>query len=254
MKSAIGSPHAKSATLGLLVTRLARATAFARGLRKVGVAALAVCLYATLDGFAVPAQARCVIAGQMRYDIPNHLCMEAQQTGCVQSLLTPQQYANCLQANAAARARGEQCMINGMLRLDLSPQQCEVARSIGAPAWPNPAPLPPSPSVPPPQPPPFAGPPRAAPGPTPYPPGPPIPQPRSTDSLCSGYAQQAVSDFRNNRDRPRCLRVMLQDRRRWSEDFNGHYYWCTTVPPSQRMNEIKMRSDLLNNCRGGGTL
>jgi hypothetical protein len=105
--------------------------AFARGLRKVGVAALAICGYAALDGIAIPAQARCLVQGMMRYDIPDHVCLEAQRTGCVQSLLTPQAYANCLQAVGASRDRGQQCVINGVLRMDIPLQYCGEAQRTG---------------------------------------------------------------------------------------------------------------------------
>jgi len=107
------------------------AQGLARGLRKVGVAALAICGIATLDGIAIPAQARCLIYGQWRHDIPDHLCLEAQRTGCVQSMLSPQQYANCLQAVGMAQRSGQQCVINGMLRLDIPMQYCLEAQTTG---------------------------------------------------------------------------------------------------------------------------
>ena len=90
-------------------------------------------MFALLGVLAVstPAQARCLIAGVWRYDIPDGYCLEAQRTGCVRAMLTPEQYTNCLAANRQAEANGSLCIIAGRVRNDLSPQDCEEAKATG---------------------------------------------------------------------------------------------------------------------------
>jgi hypothetical protein len=79
---------------------------------------------------ATPAQARCLIGGQIRNDIPEgNDCLEAQRTGCVQRLLTPAQYTSCLQANKAANDSGKTCIIGGRIRNDLSAQDCQEGKA-----------------------------------------------------------------------------------------------------------------------------
>ena len=78
-----------------------------------------------------PAQARCLIAGAMRNDIPDNDCLEAQRTGCVRHLLTEQQYVNCLAANKRAMEQRQICVIGGVIRNDLSPLDCKEAKATG---------------------------------------------------------------------------------------------------------------------------
>src|SRR5215813_11797530 len=86
MKSVI-SKHAKLASLGL-AKGLVRAVAVASmvvtfgvgsigssGLGLLGVSGLAISV-------ATPARANCLIGGEMRSDIPDSDCLEAQRTGC----------------------------------------------------------------------------------------------------------------------------------------------------------------------------
>jgi hypothetical protein len=81
---------------------------------------------------ATPAQARCLIGGQIRDDIPDgNECLEAQRTGCVRNLLTPDQYTSCLQANKAANDSGKTCIIGGKIRNEFSAQDCEEAKATG---------------------------------------------------------------------------------------------------------------------------
>jgi hypothetical protein len=75
-----------------------------------------------------PAHARCFIAGQARDDISDGDCVEAQRTGCVRRLLTPDQYTNCLAAN---RNKRPSCVLNGVVRDDLSAQDCQEAMATG---------------------------------------------------------------------------------------------------------------------------
>jgi hypothetical protein len=76
---------------------------------------------------ATPAQARCLIGGEMRYDIHTSDCLEAQRTGCVRSMLTSVQYKNCLRANQGRK----DCIIGGKVRNDLSELDCEEAKATG---------------------------------------------------------------------------------------------------------------------------
>jgi hypothetical protein len=80
---------------------------------------------------ATPAQARCLIGGEIRQDIPDRYCLEAQRTGCVRALLTPDQYKSCLDENKKALASGRGCIIGGVVRNDLSALDCEEAKATG---------------------------------------------------------------------------------------------------------------------------
>jgi hypothetical protein len=82
-------------------------------------------------GIATPAQANCLINGQIRSDISDDDCLEAQRTGCVRHLLTPQQYTSCLQDNARAISSGQVCVIDGMRRAEFNAQDCEEAKATG---------------------------------------------------------------------------------------------------------------------------
>ena len=128
--------HAKSASLGL-AKGLFRAAAVAftvlsfgvgsigpSGLGLLGVSGLAITV-------AAPAQARCLLGGQIRNDIPDGDCLEAQRTGCVRHLLTPDQYTSCLQANKSANVSGRTCIIGGIVHNELSAQDCEEAKATG---------------------------------------------------------------------------------------------------------------------------
>jgi hypothetical protein len=128
--------HAKSASLGL-VKGLVRAAAVAfmiasfgvrsigsSGLGLLGVSGLAITV-------AAPAQARCLLGGQIRNDIPDGDCLEAQRTGCVRHLLTPDQYTSCLQANKSANVSGRSCIIGGIVHNELSAEDCEEAKATG---------------------------------------------------------------------------------------------------------------------------
>ena len=134
MKSVI-STHAKSASLGL-AKGLVRAAAVASmvvtfgvgsvgsigpsGLGLLGVIGLAITA-------ATPVQARCLIGGAMRNDIRDSDCLEAQRTGCVRSMLTPDQYISCLHAQEGR----EDCIIGGRVRNDLSKLDCAEAKATG---------------------------------------------------------------------------------------------------------------------------
>ena len=136
MKSVISS-HAKSVSLGLAMG-LVRAAAVASmvvtsgvgsigpsGLGLLGVSGLAITA-------ATPAQARCLVGGVMRNDIADGDCEEAKRTGCVRSMLTPNQYIACLQANKAAYESGRKdCIIGGKNRNDLNELDCAEAKATG---------------------------------------------------------------------------------------------------------------------------
>lgn len=94
------------------------------GLGLLGVSGLAISV-------AAPAQARCLLGGQMHNEIPDGDCLEAQRTGCVRHLLTPDQYTSCLQANTSANASGKTCIIGGIVHNELSAQDCEEAKATG---------------------------------------------------------------------------------------------------------------------------
>jgi hypothetical protein len=131
MKSVI-STHAKSAFLRL-AKGLVRAAAVASmivtfsfgsigsyGLGWLGVSGLAITV-------ATPAQANCLLGGAIRTDIPDSDCLEAQRTGCVRHLLTPDQYISCLKAQETA----DLCIIGGKVRNDLSSLDCAEAKATG---------------------------------------------------------------------------------------------------------------------------
>jgi hypothetical protein len=69
-----------------------------QGLTKGWSRAAAVASMAVVSGLttiavtATPAQTRCLLAGEMRNDIADNDCLEAQRTGCVRRMLTPNQY------------------------------------------------------------------------------------------------------------------------------------------------------------------
>ena len=131
------SIHARRASLGL-AKGLVRASAAAfmvvsfgvgsaglSGVGLLGVSGLAITV-------ATPAQARCLIGGQLRNDIPDgDDCLEAQRTGCVRHLLTPDQYTSCLQANKSANVSGRSCIIGGIVHNELNARDCEEAKATG---------------------------------------------------------------------------------------------------------------------------
>lgn len=78
---------------------------------------------------ATTAHARCLIGGNMREDIANGDCLEAQRTGCIRSKLNREQYTNCLAANKPFK--GKKCVLDGKVRGDLNDQDCEEAKATG---------------------------------------------------------------------------------------------------------------------------
>ena len=108
---------------------------------KLGAAKLvrASAVVATLvigSGLAItgstPAEARCLIGGEIRTDIPaGNDCLEAQRTGCVQRLLTQEQYRRCLRDNQVANSSGRTCIIGGVIRNDLSALDCQEGKATG---------------------------------------------------------------------------------------------------------------------------
>jgi hypothetical protein len=78
-----------------------------------------------------PARADCLLNGQIRRDISNADCLEAQRTGCVRGMLTGEQYINCLRANEQVQKSGQACIIGGVIRNDLSARDCREAKSTG---------------------------------------------------------------------------------------------------------------------------
>src|SRR3954468_6805507 len=52
--------------------------------------------------FATPAQAWCLLGGEMRNNVADSDCPEAQRTGCVRNRLDANQYRNCMQVNREA--------------------------------------------------------------------------------------------------------------------------------------------------------
>jgi len=81
--------------------------------------------------FATSAQAWCLLSGDMRNDVADSDCPEAQRTGCIRRRLTPDQYRNCIQANRELEQSGRVCMIGGTFRRDLSLRDCEEAKRTG---------------------------------------------------------------------------------------------------------------------------
>jgi hypothetical protein len=134
MKSVVSTP-AKSALLGrsgLVRAAIAISITAASSAGSIGLSG-----FGSLGAFGLeitastPAQARCLIGGAMRNDIADNDCLEAQRTGCVRHMLTPDQYRNCLQANEAANASGRQCIIGGIIHAELSAEDCAEGKATG---------------------------------------------------------------------------------------------------------------------------
>jgi hypothetical protein len=113
---------------------LVRATAVAAAATTISVGSIGLSVTGLVGGAAftvatvTPAHARCLIGSVRRDDISDDDCLEAQRTGCVRHMLTPEQYTNCLAANKNKRAS---CILNGTVRDDLSAADCEEARATG---------------------------------------------------------------------------------------------------------------------------
>ena len=107
--------------------------AFAGGAGVVGPSATAIGISgATLVALSSsPAQARCLLNGQIRNDITSNDCLEAQRTGCVRSMLNAEQYVNCLEANRRVQKSGQACIIGGVIRNELSAADCREGKSTG---------------------------------------------------------------------------------------------------------------------------
>ena len=73
---------------------------------------------------ASPAKARCLVAGQIRDDISDVDCPEAQHTGCIRSKLSPAKYIECLAAQPT-------CLLGGRRRTDLPGNDCFEAQRTG---------------------------------------------------------------------------------------------------------------------------
>ena len=68
----------------------------------------------------------------MRDDIADGNCEEAKRTGCVRSMLTDNQYINCLDANKKAYESGRRdCTIGGKNHNELSDVDCAEAKATG---------------------------------------------------------------------------------------------------------------------------
>lgn len=81
---------------------------------------------------ATPAHARCLLNGAIRNDIAEgDDCLEAQRTGCVQHMLTHQQYTRCLADNKRVQTNGQACIIGGTIHNELNARQCEEAQGTG---------------------------------------------------------------------------------------------------------------------------
>jgi len=94
------------------------------GLALLGTSGLAI-------GVSTPAHADCLFQGSIRHDIPDSSCLEAQRTGCVRSMLTPDQYKSCLSDNKGALKQGKICVVSGVVRNDLSADDCVEANATG---------------------------------------------------------------------------------------------------------------------------
>jgi hypothetical protein len=70
------------------------------------------------------AKASCVIAGQVRDDISDIDCPEAQHTGCIRSKLSAEKYMECLAAQST-------CLLGGRRRTDLPGNDCFEAERTG---------------------------------------------------------------------------------------------------------------------------
>jgi hypothetical protein len=136
MKIVIGT-YAQLVSLGL--TRgLARAAAVASMIVTFGIVSIGPSGVGLLgiSGLAIvaatPAQARCLVGGVMRTDIAEGDCEEAKRTGCVRSMLTPNQYISCLDANKRAYESGRKdCIINGKNHNELNDLDCAEAKQTG---------------------------------------------------------------------------------------------------------------------------
>lgn len=136
MKS-IFSTHARLDSLGL-TKALVRAAAVVSMIVTFGVVSIGASGVGLLgiSGLAIvaatPAQARCLVGGVMRADIADGDCEEAKRTGCVRSMLTPNQYISCLDANKRAYESGRKdCIINGKNHNELNELDCAEARQTG---------------------------------------------------------------------------------------------------------------------------
>jgi hypothetical protein len=131
MKYATGT-YAMSASRTLRA--LVRATAAAAAAVTISVGSIGLSVTGLVGGAGLsiatttPAHARCLIGSVRRDDISDDDCLEAQRTGCVRHMLTPEQYTNCLAANKNKQAS---CILNGTVRDDLSAADCEEARATG---------------------------------------------------------------------------------------------------------------------------
>ena len=67
--------------------------------------------------------------------------------------------------------------------------------------------------------------------------------------FCKQYADKAIAQFNEAREAG-CKDINYPV---WSDDFNHHYNWCTTVSESQAMPGTKTRQDVLNQCKGATT-
>jgi hypothetical protein len=113
------------ATAGAIAFMVVSYSVGSIGIGLLGVSGLAITV-------ATPAQARCLLGGQIRNDIPDgNDCLEAQRTGCVQRLLTPAQYTRCLEDNRKADEAGRTCVIRGVTHNDFSAQDCQEAKATG---------------------------------------------------------------------------------------------------------------------------
>src|SRR5262245_54606074 len=134
MKRVISS-HTKSTTPGFS-KRSARAAAMvsvvlSSCVASIGPSGLGLLGVSGLITIATPAQAQCVIKGVLYHNIPRGpACLEAQQTGCVRHMLTPEQYRQCLLVNQQTQQRG--CLVKGIIRYDIPPgNACSEAQQTG---------------------------------------------------------------------------------------------------------------------------
>jgi hypothetical protein len=66
-----------------------------------------------------------------------------------------------------------------------------------------------------------------------------------TAGRCNRYANDAVHDYKQMRDDPKCL---IGDGPRWQANYQNHYQWCLTARPEWVKNETKLRNDHLMHC------
>jgi hypothetical protein len=69
------------------------------------------------------------------------------------------------------------------------------------------------------------------------------PPKKMTDTDCQRYAQRAVQQANENRQKG-----CQQQGNAWGTDYNGHYNWCRGVRVSTANGEIKARDGALNRC------